>query len=265
MVAPTALNGDAGHGRQGSGDSQQNRASRTPSDGAHSGTGTESTGTARRASGDTSNNRRSRDDNDHGDHRPSSRPRTSMVPCCDCTRQSTCYSKPSASREGCACRAASRRCVSCTCFRQCRNKMAVITNSTGRFQNFFNNTVAALSGATDPQSTTICPTIFTPESGSGTSLVAASAAADTTSVESAAASAAATESQPSSQQSTSQSVSGPSNLRNSRQTQDPSGATAEDPPLPPAKDPLAPPTSTCSYGLDYGSGSRSPGLRVSPG
>jgi hypothetical protein len=197
MVASTALNGDAGHGRQGLGASQPTRASRTPSDSVHGGIGTEPTEPARRAPGDANPNRRPRDD-DNGvdDPRPSRRSRPSMAPCCDCTRQSTCSSKPSASREGCACRAASRRCVSCTCFRQCRNKQAVITSSTGRFQNFFNNAVAAVSGATDPQSSEICPTIFTNESGSGTSLVAATPAADSTPVESAAAPAAATASQP---------------------------------------------------------------------
>jgi hypothetical protein len=46
MVASTVLNGVAGHGRQGLGDSPPNRASRTPSDSAHGGIGTESTETA---------------------------------------------------------------------------------------------------------------------------------------------------------------------------------------------------------------------------
>lgn len=75
--------------------------------------------------------------------------------------------------------------------------MAAVTNSTGRLHNFFHSTAAALSGATDPPSTDICPTIFTDQSGPGASLVAALTAAASTLVESAASTASATDSRPS--------------------------------------------------------------------
>jgi hypothetical protein len=80
MDAPTVLNGVAGHGRQGSDDSQTPRALLTPPDSAHGGIGTDGAETARRASGVANNNRRSRDNNNNNgvvDPRPSSRPRTS--------------------------------------------------------------------------------------------------------------------------------------------------------------------------------------------
>jgi hypothetical protein len=92
MVASTPPTGDAGHGRQASGSALANRAPRTLSDSAHGGISTESTVTAPRASGEAHNTRRPRDnnDNDEGNPRPSSRPRHATVPCCDCTRHSTC-------------------------------------------------------------------------------------------------------------------------------------------------------------------------------
>ena len=252
MDASTALNGGAGHGRQGSGGSQQNRASCNPPTSAHRGPGTERTGSAQRVPGDVNKLHRSRDDNNGDDrHRPSSRPQTTLGPCCDCTRTSTCSLKPSASREGCACRAANRRCVSCTCFWQCRNRMSTITSSTGRLQNFFHNAVASISSAADPQSSQICTSILPNESGDGTSLVATTAAADLTSVDSAAAPAVTTEGLPITQQPTplSQSRSGSQDNSSSvpkgagRQTQDPSGTTASDLPPPPVDPPLAPPAT----------------------
>jgi hypothetical protein len=162
--------------------------------------------------------------------------------------------------------------------------MAVITNSTGRFQNFSHSTVAALSGATDPQSTAICPTIFAPESGSNASLVATSAAANSTTVVSATAPAAPTDSSPITQQLTGNNrdrnhspapypaPSAASAARAStalegtgpRQTQDPSGTTAEDLPPLPAEDPLVPPAGPPPMASTMEVGADLPGHKSTP-
>jgi hypothetical protein len=53
---------------------------------------------------------------------PAQRQRLAVGACCDCTRFSTCQSMGTNNRHGCPCRIAGRKCVSCACWRQCRNK-----------------------------------------------------------------------------------------------------------------------------------------------
>jgi hypothetical protein len=86
----------------------------------------------------------------------------------------------------------------------------VFDNVGTRWQSSQTRPVASRISFTDPQSTAICPTIFTPEPGPGLSLVADAAAADSTIVASAAAPTATTASHPSSQQSTPLTASEPS-------------------------------------------------------
>ena len=126
----------------------------------------------------------------------------------------------------------------------------MVTNSTGRFQNFFTKTVASLSKATAPTLTEICPTILQDKSGSGTSLVAPPAIFSLTSVEEETAPATATES-PLTQSSTPLTAAGYSNGRgvigsanNRSRTEDPSGASAADLPPPPTEVPMPPPPPT---------------------
>ena len=237
---------------------------------AHGGPSTNPTGPARAGASGNANNKniRSRnDDNGAVDSRPTSRQRTVLTHCCECTRQSTCSMKSTASRDGCSCLAAGRPCVSCTCLRQCRNKRRSITNSTGRLQNCFHNALSTISGATDPTSSAICPTIFTNESGSGTSLVAPTATVNpTTTVGLAVSPAATTESQPPTQQSTPQTRNGSRNQSEATQrtTQDPSGANAEDLPPAPAENPPAPPAAPAPLASNTEAGADLPGYEPTP-
>jgi hypothetical protein len=282
MVASTTPNGDAGHGRQDSGSALANRASRTiTTDRAHGGISTESTETARRASGGAHNARRSRDnnDNDEVNPRPSSRPRHAAGPCCDCTRHSTCTTKQSASKAGCACRSANRRCVSCACFGKCRNKVAVINESTGIFQNFFNSAVTTFTGAADPTPTETDQTNLLAESGNSNSLVAASTTAALTTVGAAAAPAAATESTPLTQPTTPLCARGYSNSRSvnpgpangtpaegpaNRQNRDPTGATADNLPPEPTDVPRPPPAANAPMASTLEEGADLPGYESTP-
>jgi hypothetical protein len=68
---------------------------------------------------------------------PSRRRRIDVSPCSTCSRNSTCQQAPTANKAGCECKAAGRRCISCACLRNCRNKQARITARTGSGPNFF--------------------------------------------------------------------------------------------------------------------------------
>jgi len=63
---------------------------------------------------------------------PTQRPRTSGLPCCDCSRFSTCCRSQSGGRGNiCSCKDAGRKCTNCACFdTKCRNKARPRASST---------------------------------------------------------------------------------------------------------------------------------------
>ncbi|OEU05815.1 hypothetical protein FRACYDRAFT_258026 [Fragilariopsis cylindrus CCMP1102] len=77
--------------------------------------------------------------NDRSDNEepPARRRRIDVSPCCTCSRNSTCQQAPTDNKQGCKCKAAGCRCISCLCLRNCRNKQPRITAMTGRNHHFF--------------------------------------------------------------------------------------------------------------------------------
>jgi hypothetical protein len=109
------------------------------------GTGTNPTGSTQnvsRISGTRRPHNTTQSDANHNngnndDRPPSRRRRIDVSPCCNCSRNSTCQAPPMGNKSGCECKAAGRRCISCACLRNCRNKQSRITTATGRGSLFF--------------------------------------------------------------------------------------------------------------------------------
>ena len=57
------------------------------------------------------------------------------TPCCSCTRHSTCQTRSTAKRSGCACRDAGRTCTNCTASDNCCNRKKV--QAAGTLVAFF--------------------------------------------------------------------------------------------------------------------------------
>ena len=89
--------------------------------------------------------------NDTTEAPPRFRRRFSRLACCACTRHSTCQSTGSKGRLGCSCVIAGRKCVSCACFKQCRNLSATGENAASQRQAEGSTTISNFFGAAPAQ------------------------------------------------------------------------------------------------------------------